>query len=84
MKPKQHYYGIAIQDDDEVMTVDEFKDAVEVGMFLDNDGYGHPAKYRRPAAGLGADIGKRSAQIIKPSRVDEIPENATHTVWYNR
>lgn len=43
-------------------------------MFIDYDGFGHPVKDRK----CDPDI------YIKPSKRHEIPEDATHIVWYNR
>jgi hypothetical protein len=67
-------YGNHPDDEDDVYTVDEFKDCVEHGLFIDYDGFGYPVK-----DGL-ADTGI----YIIPSEVDRIPEEATHIVWFNR
>lgn len=40
---------------------------------IDYDGHGHPVKDN-----------KMSNQIIKPSKFVEIPEDATHIMWFNK
>lgn len=66
-------YNHEIPDYGDVMTVKEFKEEVECGMFGDYDGSGKPAK-----------DGKMSHQDIKPSKIEEIPSDATHIVWFNK
>lgn len=67
-------YGCGPEGDDDVYTVDEFREFVSTGAFIDYDGYGHPVK-----------DGKCDPKIdIRPSRVSDIPADATHVVWYNR
>lgn len=60
-----------------VMTINDFKEAVDDGMFTDYDGHGY------------ASNGKHESEyLIMPSRVDflpkEVKEQATHVVWYNK
>lgn len=58
----------------DLMTVKDFRDACKVGAFIDYDGFGHPVKR-----------GKMAGEItVIPSKVDEIPEDATHIIWFNR
>lgn len=71
---KTGQYGCGSDDEDDVYTVEEFKAYVESSAFIDSDGYGHPVKDSK----ANPDID------IRPSRVDEIPEDATHIVWYNK
>lgn len=67
-------YGCGAPDEDDVYTVDEFRGRVSCGAFIDYDGFGHPVK-----------DGKADPSVwVKPSRVDEIPADATHVVWFNR
>lgn len=56
-----------------LMTVEEFKNAVTNGFFIDYDGSGEPAK-----------ILVDKSVSIRPSKVNEIPADATHIVWYNK
>lgn len=56
-----------------LIPVDEFKEDVENQCFLDFDGSGQCVK-----DGLMC-----RKCTIKPSRVNEIPEDATHIMWYN-
>jgi hypothetical protein len=61
-------------DEDDVYTVQGFREIVESGGFTDYDGYGHPVRDSL------ADL----RRVIKPSRVNKIPKDATHVVWFNR
>jgi hypothetical protein len=67
-------YGTDPLDKDDVYTIAEFKEFCEEKLFIDYDGFGHPAK---------GDLADTSI-IIKPSALNLIPEDATHIVWYNR
>ena len=67
-------YGNVDENEDDVYTVGEFKEYCDDGAFIDYDGFGYPVK-----DGL-AD----TKIFIKPSKLDDIPEDATHIVWYNR
>lgn len=59
---------------DDIYTVEEFKIMVKHGVLIDYDGFGYPMK-----DGLADD-----EILVYPSRVDDIPEDATHVVWFNR
>ena len=67
-------YGCGPEDEDDVYTVDEFRACCAQGAFIDYDGFGHPVKDNL----FDGDID------IRPSRLHEIPEDATHIVWYNK
>lgn len=68
-------YGCALwNDEDDVYTVQEFIQACEHGMFIDDDGFGHPVLNGKADTGL----------YIYPSALEDIPQDATHIVWYNR
>ena len=68
-KPLSEYeYG-------DIFTVEEFKELVKEGMFIDYDGSGIPAKLE----GVVDD-----SINIYPSRLDKIPEDATHVIWFNK
>ena len=67
-------FGCGLIDEDEVYTVDEFKKAVECNVLIDYDGYGYPVKNKLADPSI----------IILPSKIDQIPEDATHIVWFNR
>ena len=61
-------------DEDDVYTVEEFREFCERKLFIDYDGFGEPVKDR-----------KADPEIwIKPSRPEQIPKDATHIVWFNR
>lgn len=58
------------------MTWDAFKEAVDDGFFMDDDGHG-----------ILASATKASATRINPSDVDDLyekPDWATHVVWFNK
>jgi hypothetical protein len=57
----------------ELMTIQEFKESVKGGSFIDYDGFGYPVEFSID-----------STTEIRPSRVDEIPEGTTHIIWFNR
>jgi hypothetical protein len=67
-------YGSGPETEDDVYTIEEFKRFCKNGGFLDCDGFGHPVRDNK----CDPDI------FIKPSRLKEIPNNATHIIWYNR
>lgn len=67
-------YGCGPDEEDDVYTVEEFRQYVEDGSFIDYDGHGYPVK-----DGL-AD----KTKWIYPSEVKNIPADATHIVWYNK
>jgi len=67
-------YGCGPEGEDDVYTVEEFTQHVKDHSFIDYDGFGYPVK-----------DGKADPSIyIKPSRLHEIPADATHIVWFNR
>lgn len=59
--------------DGDLMTVYTFTRAVEAGAFIDYDGFGYPVKDSMMAA-----------VRIYPSQLEQIPEDATHILWFNR
>jgi hypothetical protein len=71
---KTNQYGCGPEGEDDVYTVEEFKLCVKTQAFIDYDGFGHPVKDKMADGSIE----------IKPSKVDQIPKDATHIVWYNR
>ena len=67
-------YKDSLPDYGDLMTVDEFKKAVACGAFVDCDGYGHPSNN---------NLVDHNIHIF-PSQVADIPNDATHIVWFNR
>ncbi len=67
-------YGSGPADEDDVYTVEEFKSHCEHDSFTDYDGFGHPVKESMADESI----------FIKPSRMNEIPADATHIVWFNK
>lgn len=70
----QGKYDTAPASGDMIMTVAEFRDDVKAGHLIDYDGFGHPMK------GGWVD----ETVTVKPSKAHDIPEDATHVVWYGR
>ena len=66
-------YDMDLSNYGELMTVGEFRKAVEFGSFIDYDGYGHPVR-----------DGKMSQELVCPSQVMLLPEDATHVIWFNK
>lgn len=67
-------YGCGPDNEDDVYTVAEFREHAEDHSFMDSDGFGHPVK-----------DGKADEDIdVYPSRISEIPADATHVVWFNK
>lgn len=67
-------YSYRLDHDADVMTVHEFREMVKHGAFIDYDGFGYPMK---------DDLADHEI-IVKPSRLETIPADATHIVWFNR
>lgn len=72
---KKVEYNDKITDFGDVMAVEQFKDIVKCGGFVDYDGFAHPIR-----------DGKMNHSIyIYPSEMDTtLPEDATHVCWYNK
>lgn len=63
-----------LEPDDHVMTLDDFRETVKSGGFIDYDGYASPMK-----------DGKVHQVVVYPSDVPFFNfEDFTHIVWYNR
>ena len=71
---KTNLYGCGPKGDDDVYTVEEFIACVKDGAFIDYDGFGFPVK---------DNLANRFV-YVRPSKLDRIPKDATHIVWYNR
>ena len=71
-------------DEGDLMTVEEYLEAVECGAFIDYDGMGEAVR-----DGLAGEYPVCPEtgwpDWIKPSQgVEAIPEDATHILWFNR
>lgn len=58
----------------EVMTIGQFREQVEDRSLMDYDGHGYPV----------FDQMMDRSVLIQPSTVNEIPDDATHIIWFNR
>lgn len=67
-------YGCGPDSEDDVYTVEEFREHCKRGLFIDYDGDGHPAK----------DGFADPKILLKPSNLELIPADATHVIWFNR
>lgn len=63
----------------DIMTIDDYMDSVDHGMFIDYDGHGHPAVERD-----GKFYEDRRHEIIPSLGRDCFPEGATHVNWFNK
>ena len=57
-----------------ILTVEEFKNDVDQGVLIDDDGYGYLVK----------DMYVCEDLEITPSMVNDIPSDAQFIVWFNR
>ena len=57
----------------DLMTIAEFLEHVESGLFTDDDGMGSAVK-----------DGLRGEEYIYPSSLDSIPPDVTHIQWFNK
>jgi hypothetical protein len=67
-------YSRPVTRGDDVMSLEEFKEAVKSGCLKDYDGFGYPVKDGR----------YDSTIAILPSLMERIPADATHILWFNR
>ncbi len=58
----------------DLMTVAEYLECVECGAFIDYDGFGYAVK----------DGMVDEETFMYPSQRHELPEDATHILWFNR
>jgi hypothetical protein len=65
-----------VEDDGDLYSIDEFIDMVDIGAFIDDDGYGYAAYYHTKVYD--------DSIKIHPSRIDEIPVGVTAVLWFNR
>ncbi len=77
-RPATANYNEKPDEDDDIMTIQEYLDSVASGGFIDDDGYGYPMK-----DGLMARP-KGDFTPIYPSKPERIPLDATHIVWMNQ
>lgn len=63
-------FNIEKDDYSDVMTLEEWKESVNCGCFIPDDGTGY--------------YGTENAYSYKYDSFDEAPEGATHVHWYNK
>lgn len=61
-------YGCGPDEEDDVYTVEEFRQKCETGLFIDYDGFGHPVKNKFCDPSIW----------VYPSDLGKIPADATH------
>lgn len=64
-----------------LMTVKEFKESCDMGVYIDYDGFGDLVKDGKIVTPLDED---EIPLWIKPSRHHLISADVTHILWYNR
>jgi hypothetical protein len=67
-------YGCSPKGEDDVYTIEEFKQCCACKAFIDYNGWGYPVKDKMADENI----------IILPSKLEQIPVDATHIVWYNK
>lgn len=67
-------YNMPLPDDGELMTVDEFEDEVDFALLGDSDGFGRIVRDNMMA----------NYFVVKPTKINEIPNCATHVIWFQR
>ena len=72
---------VPLEDIGDLLTLQEFLDAVECGGFIDYDGMGNWATETHQESG-STDKWVYPSQIKNKTRI--IPSWATHVMWYNR
>jgi len=58
----------------DLMAVTDFIESCKCHALIDYDGYGHPVK----------DGSEDPKIYIRPSKLHEIPKDATHIIWFNK
>lgn len=71
---EQPKYTEELPDYGDLIQVIEFIRSCKDGWFIDYDGHGRPVKDGKMAKG----------HTVYPSKIDEIPMDATHIMWFNR
>ena len=67
-------YDVPILRPQQVMTREDWLERIQSHSFTDYDGFAH--------ASDGKHINKD--RVYRPSEASELPDNASHVVWYNR
>lgn len=71
---RTNQFGCGPDNEDDVYTIKEFHQHCHTYAFIDDDGWGYPVKDKMADKSIA----------IRPSRLDLIPEDATHIVWLNK
>ena len=66
-------YDESIPEFGDLFTVQEFVDSVKLGFLIDYDGSGQLVR-----------DDKMSKECILPSKINTIPDCATHVLWFNK
>ena len=67
-------YSKDLPDYGDLMSVNEFISGCESGCFTDYDGSGHPVREGKMAGDID----------VYPSKMNQIPYDATHVMWFNK
>lgn len=68
-------YVRVVDEDGCLLTIAEYISSCLIAAFTDDDGYGHPVKDSQMDT---------SIHLFPSKRGRDIPEDATHVVWFNR
>jgi len=72
---------VDIEEEDDLMTIDEFLECVRDGAFVDYDGFGNWATATKKLGGWHSE-GVFPSRVLSGRNVP--PAWATHVVWYNK
>lgn len=71
---KDHPFG----DNGDLMTLEDWRESVEDGMFIDDDGFGDEVRW------VDGEDPKVLEEWIYPSEADRLNPETTHILWYNK
>lgn len=68
------FYDSLLTETGDLFSVKDFKEGCRCGSFTNNDGYGFPVRHGRVDRMI----------TIKPSNINNIPQDASHIQWFNK
>lgn len=71
-RPESNPYVEKLDQNGDLISREDWLESVKAGVFIDYDGFGYPVRGNR-----------QSRQVIVPSTADQLPDDATHVIWYD-
>ncbi len=71
---EKHPFG----DNGDLITLADWLESVEYGMFIDDDGFGDAVRW------VPDEEPKVLEEWVYPSDASRLPEGTTHILWYNK